>query len=133
MEQLAADLGIGREVEFAGFVANPGAAYARFDLFALATHYEGQGLVLLEAMEHSLPIVATDLPPIRETLGPAFGAHLATPGDPEGLARALNRLLDDPAERSELGRIGRDRVRTEFDLPSWCRRVIDLYDRFERD
>ncbi len=133
-EALAAALGLGNAVEFIGFVDDPTTAYPRWDVFVLSTHYEGQGLVLLEAMGHGLPVVATDLPAIRETVREGIDGLLVAPRDPAALAAAIERLMREPALRRSLGQSGRARVLSEFTISTWTMRLLALYDRLlDRD
>ncbi|MGK7754450.1 MULTISPECIES: glycosyltransferase family 4 protein [unclassified Roseovarius] len=101
LEAQAAKLGLQDRVTFAGEVS-AGAlqdAYARASLFALATRYEGYGMVLSEAMLHGLPVVSCRVGAVPETVGEA--ALLVAPDDPGALAGTIERLLTDPgtAER----------------------------------
>jgi glycosyltransferase involved in cell wall biosynthesis len=66
-----------------------------------------------EAMALGLPVLVTDLPALREIVDPPRRGAVAPVGDPIGLAAAMERLLDDPAERARLGAAGRDWVRRE--------------------
>jgi glycosyltransferase involved in cell wall biosynthesis len=67
---------------------------------------------IFEYMAFGVPFVSFDLAETR-TIGAGAGV-LAPCGDVPALARALNTLLDDPGQRAELGRVGRDRVRDEL-------------------
>jgi glycosyltransferase involved in cell wall biosynthesis len=125
---LAAELGIAERVEFGGYVADPTRFYPSLDLFAHATHYEGQGMVLLEALAHGLPVVATDLPSIRETITSERDGLLAPARNPQRLAEALMRLIADPALRARLGAAGRERVREQYRVEEWVVRIVALYE-----
>jgi glycosyltransferase involved in cell wall biosynthesis len=76
-------------------------AYARADLFVLASHYEGYGMVLGEAMAHGLPIVTTTGGAAARTV--PDGAALKTPpGDVARLRDALAKALSDGDLRRDL-------------------------------
>ncbi|MFN2633941.1 MAG: glycosyltransferase, partial [Thermoanaerobaculia bacterium] len=77
---------------------------------------EGFGIVFLEAMAASLPIVAARAAAVPELVVDGESGILVPPGDPEALAAALGRLLRDPAERRRLGDRGRRRV-ASYDAP----------------
>lgn len=57
---------------------------------------EGLGLVMVEALGCGCPVVTTRLPAIRELQGGQWPRYLAEPGDPNSLAREINKLLDNP-------------------------------------
>jgi glycosyltransferase involved in cell wall biosynthesis len=89
--------------------------YDAADLFVLASHHEGYGMVLAEALARGLPIVSTTAGAIPDTV-PAAAGILVSPGDPHTLAVALRRVLTDPGLRHELAAGARAARRT---LPSW--------------
>ena len=66
--------------------------YAASSLFVLASHYEGYGMVLTEALARGLPVVGTTGGAIPDTL-PSDAALLAPPGDDRALAGAIGSLL----------------------------------------
>jgi glycosyltransferase involved in cell wall biosynthesis len=69
---------------------------------------EGFGLPVLEAMAAGVPVVAADIPPVREVAGDA--AVLVAPGNEVELAGALGALLADRRRRAELSAAGRARA-----------------------
>ncbi len=89
--------------------------YASCQVACVPSLYEGFSLPAVEAMACAVPLVATSGGALPEVVGPDGGAGLLVPpGDPEALAVALGRLLDDPALRSRLGEAGRVRVLERF-------------------
>ncbi len=76
----------------------------------LPSEHESFGIVLLEAWAHATPVVALDLPLMRELVGDGEAGLLARPGDPAHLAGRILRLLDDPALARRLGAAGAARL-----------------------
>lgn len=92
------------------------AAYRRAAIFALPTRYEGYGMVVAEALLHGVPVVASAVGPVPELVGRDAGL-LVPPDDPDALAEALARLLDDAGLRSAM----RDAARARgLALPTWA-------------
>jgi glycosyltransferase involved in cell wall biosynthesis len=89
---------------------------------------EAFGLVQLEAMARSLPVVNTRLENGVNFVSPEGEcAFTVEPRDPRALARALTTLLDDPTARERLGAAGRARVLSKFSANSMASAVTDLY------
>ncbi|MGQ4659017.1 glycosyltransferase [Lysobacter sp. F6437] len=86
--------GLSERVLLPGFAIDTAAWYASADLFVLSSDYEGFGNVLVEAMEHGLPIVSTDCPSgPREILDDNRYGTLVPVGDPGALAQAMQDAL----------------------------------------
>lgn len=93
-----------------------------------STWYEGQPLVLLQAMAHGVPVVSSDLPNIEETtVGRGGGMSFAT-GDATALARAVTRLAADPAEARRLGAAGRAAYLMHHTPERALDRLVEQYD-----
>lgn len=107
VKALAYDLELGRTVRFLGDVADVAGLLAASDVGVLSSQSESSPNALLESGAAGLPLVATDIPGVREVVGPHQLAYLAPPGDSLGLAGALLELIATPALREELGRENR--------------------------
>lgn len=101
--------------------------YARADLLVLPSLFEPFGIVLLEAMAAGLPVVASNVGGIPEVVEEGATALLVPPGDPHGLAEALQRVASDDALRREMGRRGRTRVQA-FSWAGLVPRIMRVYD-----
>lgn len=101
--QLARDLGTEDRVSLPGFVANPYPYMSRADVFALTSHWEGLGIVLVEALALGTPAVACDCPSgPREVLDGGRHGPLVPIGDDAALADALEALLRKRPDRANL-------------------------------
>jgi len=95
-------------------------------VFALASYEEGFGLPVLEAMRRDVPVACSGVSALGEVAGDA--AELFDPGDPADIARALRRLLDEPARRAELVERGRARCEV-FTWEQTARATLASYRR----
>jgi glycosyltransferase involved in cell wall biosynthesis len=110
-----------------GRVADADLAVLYRDATALVvpSRSEGFGLPVLEAMAAGLPVVASDVPALREVGGDAV--VLVRPGDPAGLAGALAELADRADVRARLSASGLRRA-DDFSWERSARRLWQLYD-----
>ncbi len=84
--------------------------YANATLVLVPSRYEGFGLPLLEAAARGVAVIASDIPPLRET---GEGVPRFVPaGDPLAWAAAVRELAADPAARARMGDAGRARAQT---------------------
>lgn len=103
LARLHRTLGLAGRVNLAGAVSDDtrDELYARASIFALATRYEGYGLVFDEALAWGLPIVSCATGAVPETVPPDAGMLVAV-GDDGALADALRLLLTEPERRHAL-------------------------------
>jgi glycosyltransferase involved in cell wall biosynthesis len=104
LETLAVDPPEGVTVRFHGSVPQRelGGFYAGATIFAMPSYREGFPRVIIEAMAHGLPIVATDAGGTRDLNGPAEQPFVVDRDDARAFGKALERLLSSPAEREVL-------------------------------
>jgi glycosyltransferase involved in cell wall biosynthesis len=103
-------------------------ALRRADVFVLPSYSENFGIVVLEAMACSKPVVITNRVNIfREVVN--SGSGLATPCDPEAIAKAILFVLDSPEQAREMGRRGRSLVEETFTWSSAAQRMLEQYAR----
>ena len=123
LEDLARRLAI--RVDFLGHVpfARLLAEYRNAAVFALPSAQEGFGIVFLEAMASSLPVVAARAAAVPEVVEHGSTGILVPVNDHAALAEALMKLLQDEQLRRTLGSAGRDRVR-QFDSPIVARKFL---------
>jgi len=107
-------------IEFRGIVTGRAKAelFRAVDIFCFPSHYasESFGVVLIEAMSFSLPIVATRWRGIPEVTGEDGGSLLVEVRDPKALATALCELLQSPELRASMGRRNRERFLERFTM-----------------
>lgn len=124
-------LALTEHVEFRGFCADVPQQLADVDIFALPSLYgEGMSMALLEAMSMECAIVASDIDGVSELIEDGVSGLLTPPGDAAALARALGRLMEDPAMRQRMAQAAAIRQKAEYSAGAMARRVFTLYDRF---
>ncbi|MFN4100258.1 MAG: glycosyltransferase family 4 protein [Pararhodobacter sp.] len=111
------ELGLHGRVRFTGEIseAELDALWRQAHLFALATRYEGYGMVLSEAQLYGLPILSCRVGAVPQTVS-AQEAILTPPDDAPAFAAALSRLLTDPALHARMGHASRSAGEA---LPRW--------------
>jgi glycosyltransferase involved in cell wall biosynthesis len=130
LERLTAELGMEDAVVFAGVRVDVPDVLRAFDVAVNSSHSEGSPLSVMEYMEAALPVVATRVGGVPGIVRDGVDGLLVPPADPDAMAAALLRLLADPETAAAMGRSGRERRRSEFDLDVTARRLGELYERF---
>mgnify|MGYP002625335207 FL=1 len=127
MQQLANQLGITQQVTFHGQTDEVLLHLQQADLFVLPSRAEGISNALLEAMSCGLPVVVSAIPGNLDVIDYGYnGLHFPV-GNTGALAHCLQRLLDQPDLREQLGRQARQTVEYRFSLNSVADQYIALY------
>jgi glycosyltransferase involved in cell wall biosynthesis len=130
--QLTQSLGLGGAVAFAGFVSNAelSALFRSCSIYVHPAIYdskgdtEGQGVVLVEALSNRRPVVASAVGGIGDVIRDGITGLLVPEKNPDAIAKAVLRLLEDPDYARQLGEQGFVHVRNYFD---WDR-IMDRYE-----
>lgn len=128
LRALTAELGIEQVTHFLGFIADIPRLMAECDLVVCTSSIESFGRCVLEAMACAKPVVASRVGGIPEVMGKDGAGVLLEPGDVEGFADAVCRLLDGPERRTEMGAIGRRRAVDNFGVEAHMKKLGNLYE-----
>lgn len=105
--------------------------YARMDILLLPTRRDAFPRVVMEAMCHGIPVVATRVDGVPEMVEDGVTGFLVEPEDVEEFARSVERLLQDESLRRQMGRAGRERAKKLFSPEAYGEHMGELYRRLE--
>lgn len=128
LKDLAADLGIARNIHFLGYREDLQSIYAMFDVFFLSSLREGICNSLLEAMSMGIPIVATDAGGTKELMVNEQTGYMLPPSDVEAMAEALISLISNKISLEVMGRTARAHVESHFSFTTRLRHIEALYE-----
>ena len=117
----------GLPFEFTGAREDVPELLAGFDVFVFPSRFEGLCLAVIEAQAAGVPVVATPVGGIRETVVDGETGLLVPVGDRTGLAEAVGRLLDDPELAARLAAEARRRVRDRYSVERMVEETLRLY------
>ena len=127
---LAEELGVVKDVTFAGFVPREDmpAVYRKADIFVLPSAHEGMSIALLEAMASGLPVIVTDTGGTTELVTCGRNGEIVPWGDTRALSKALRTMINDRSMREAMGVENRERV-LPFGWRALAKRYTDLCTR----
>jgi glycosyltransferase involved in cell wall biosynthesis len=113
-EKLATRRGLSGRMAFLGERDDVASLLPGFDIFAMASRYEGLPCAIVEAMAAARPVVATAVNSVPDIVISGETGLLVPPGRPDLLSRALAYLVEDPVVAARLGCSGRARLGDEL-------------------
>lgn len=126
LEERVADRGLLEYVTITGPVDDIHGYYAAADVFVSSSVGEGLPIVQLEAMAAGLPVIATDIPGVREVVLDGETGMLVPPNAPESIATAMYEHCD-PELRRRYGKAGIERVADVFHIRDTAQAYVTLY------
>jgi glycosyltransferase involved in cell wall biosynthesis len=134
LEAQADQSGLREVTQFTGWRENAQRFMPACDIIAVPSRWEGFGLVTLEAMGWSRPIVASRASSLPEIIKEGETGLLVPPEDVQALADALETLLDNPDRAKQMGQAGYQRLVSDFSVEKMVCATLDLYRNLtERD
>jgi glycosyltransferase involved in cell wall biosynthesis len=127
VELLADELGIRDLVKFLGSRDDIPELMGSSDIVIHATHSEGFGMAVIEAMAAGVPVVASDIPACREVLDDGRCGILVPLSDPAALAEAIRKLVDDEALRTQLVQAAAEHVRSHYHIKRMAAGYAELF------
>jgi glycosyltransferase involved in cell wall biosynthesis len=127
--RLAHDLGVGERVTFLGSLDHDDVPklIRSADVVACVPWYEPFGMVALESMACGIPVVATAVGGLVDTVVDGKTGLHVPPRNPTAIARAISRLLGDPLLRARLGRAGAHRAEARYGWQRIAQLTVDAY------
>lgn len=129
LRQVAATLGLERDVFFVGRCDRVGDLLAVSDVCVLSSKAEGFSNSILEYMAAARPVVVTNVGGAREAVIEGETGHMVQPGDDETMAARIIDLLREPRRASKMGERGRSVVERKFSCEAQVDRTLAVYDR----
>jgi L-malate glycosyltransferase len=127
LEALAASLGLGGAIVFAGRRPNVPNLHHLFDISVLCSTSEGLPNSILEAMAASRPVVATKVGAVSDAVIDRETGNIVAPADHEQLAAALDELSGDTVRAARIGRAAAARARTHYSARAAVDALESLY------
>ena len=127
LESLTAKHDLTEYVHFVGWREDVVNLLAISDIFVLPSHNEGLGLVIIEAMARSLPVIATEVGGVPEVVMHGETGILTPAHAPDQFAQALVKLAANNTQRQEMGKAGYARALDFFSITSTARQTGELY------
>ncbi|WP_412028191.1 glycosyltransferase family 4 protein [Deinococcus yunweiensis] len=124
---LATSLGLEERVRFLGSRRDVAEQLQQAQVFVLATHWEGFPRSILEAMRAGLPVVASDVGGVSESVTDGVTGRVVPPADVDALRGALSELIRSPDLRRSMGEHGRARFLADFTFEHMVTRTLDIY------
>ncbi|WP_214325145.1 glycosyltransferase [Nonomuraea sediminis] len=124
MKALAERKGLGERMRWLGHRDDVVRLLPAFEVFAMASRYEGLPCVVIEAVNAGVPVVATSVNALSDVVVPGETGLLVPPARPAELAAAITYVLDHPSEGKRMAEAAKQRIGADY-TPAALATVLD--------
>ena len=128
IEEMVRELGLTSRVTFLGFRPNVPKLLAEAQVFLLISKWEGFPRSILEAMRAGLPVVATNVGGVKESVVDGISGFVIQPGETVRLRECLRKLITISAMRVSMGKAGRERYEENFTFDRLVEKITKVYE-----
>lgn len=129
LKKIVADYGLQRVIHFLGGVESAEPYYECMDVFTLTSRSESCSMAILEAMNHSLPIAATEVGGNAELVENGRNGFLSPSGEKDELVKNFELLISDSELRLRMSRRSKEIINQKFNLTKIIAELETVYDR----
>ena len=130
LERVAAELGLGEHIVFAGRRKDAAELVGAFDFSILGSSEESFPNALMESMAVAVPVISTRVGGVPELVDDRVHGLLVPFGDVAAMAQAITWMLDHPDERHQMGDAGRKRIAADFSTERMVAETEAAYEEF---
>lgn len=129
LHNLVEQLKVEDRIDWIGFTKEVKKYILNSDIGVIPSRWEEPfGLVIIEFMANYIPVVTTNNGAQPEIITDGVEGFLVPPDDPQALAEAINKLIDDPDLRIKMGKAARNTFERRFTYDKFYNQVMDVYD-----
>ena len=127
LKDLTQELGLKNHILFLPIINQTSEILSAMDIFIMPSRQEGLGLSIMEAQACGLPVVGSDVGGIPTLIEHEKTGLLIKPEDPQGLAKAIIRLINENALRAKLGKNARQFIENNYALKRMVDQTLQVY------
>ncbi len=132
LETLAARAGVISRIRFLGWREDVASLFAAADLFVCPSRHEPLGNVVIEAWAQGIPVVAAAAEGPSQLIEDGIDGMLVPLDDPDAMAGAINRLIEDRLLAAHVGASGRQAYEEQFTEAAVVARYLEFFDKVRR-
>lgn len=127
LEDMAVSLHVADQVVFIGFKSNIDDWLTAIDILVLPSLTEGSPMILLEAMSHGVPCIASAVGDIPQVIDSGIDGLLVAPGNPKELSDAISSLCTDKEKREDLSINAKQKISLKYNITNWTAKIENVY------